>query len=190
MPTIVYMDMSIAPASTFGHKNVIPMVTPLEIVPSPQDAETLAELSYRSAYRVAYKLLGHREASQDVAVEAVARLIEKKYDDQDFAPSYSARVAARIVISSWRKDAVARKYAPLLTPRATDNMADAATIRLDLRRALKKLTARQREMIVLRYLADFDEKSVAEFLHCSIGTVKSTTHDALARLKTMVEVTP
>ncbi len=71
-----------------------------------------------------------------------------------------------------------------------ENSYHSSDVRLDLRRALKKLTKRQREMVVLRYLADLTEADVAQFMDCSVGTVKSTTHDALARMKTMVEVKP
>lgn len=152
----------------------------------------LMDASYRAAYKVAYKLLGHREASQDVATEAIAKLIEKKLQTEDFAPSYSARVAARLVISSWRKDAIARKYASRVSQNeySPDKANEVSALRIDLRRAIQKLSQRQREIVVLRFLADLPEQEVADFLEISIGTVKSTTHDALARLKTMVEVSP
>lgn len=155
----------------------------------PTSEEGMEE-AFKTAYRVAYRLLGHREAAEDVAIESVARLMEKKYDQKEFALSYVARVSSRLVISSWRKDATARKYAHLI---ATDSIAstkdqDMTLVRNDLRKALNKLSKRQREVIVLRYIADLPEAQVSEFLKCSVGTVKSTTHDALKRLRTMVEV--
>ena len=179
--------MSIAQARFDSLDNVITM-TALSSVP---DEDSLIDQSYKTAYKVAYKLLGHREAAQDVAIETISRLLEKKKEDELYAPSYSARIAAHIVISSWRKDAVARKYAHMIAmPDIQSSDTTLSAIRIDLRRALKKLTQRQREVVVLRYLADLSENTVAESLGCSIGTVKSTTHDALERLKTMVEVTP
>ena len=38
-------------------------------------------------------------------------------------------------------------------------------------------------MIVLRYLDDMTEQEAAAVLGCSVGTVKSQTHKALAKLR-------
>ena len=49
--------------------------------------------------------------------------------------------------------------------------------------ALAGLTPRQREVVTLRYLEDLDVNSTATLLRLSVGTVKSTTYDALKRLR-------
>ena len=51
------------------------------------------------------------------------------------------------------------------------------------RGALARLTARQRTVLVLRYFEDLPEAEVARILGCSVGTVRSTTHRSLARLR-------
>ncbi|WP_372470742.1 sigma factor-like helix-turn-helix DNA-binding protein [Nonomuraea aurantiaca] len=43
--------------------------------------------------------------------------------------------------------------------------------------------SRQRAVIVLRYYEDRTERETAELMNCSIGTVKSQTHYALARVR-------
>ena len=45
------------------------------------------------------------------------------------------------------------------------------------------MSMRQRAVIVLRFYEDRTERETAELLDCSIGTVKSQTHHALARLR-------
>ena len=55
--------------------------------------------------------------------------------------------------------------------------------RVDLHRALDKLSRRQREVIVLRYFADLPEAAVAETLGCSVGAVKQHASRALAALR-------
>ena len=49
--------------------------------------------------------------------------------------------------------------------------------------ALRKLPRRQREVVVLRYLADFSEADVAVALGCSVGTVKSQASRGLSALR-------
>lgn len=55
--------------------------------------------------------------------------------------------------------------------------------RLDLQRALLRLTKRQRDAVVLRYIADLSEADVAALLGCSPGTVKSHLNRGTSRLR-------
>ncbi|MEV4163472.1 SigE family RNA polymerase sigma factor [Nonomuraea dietziae] len=50
-------------------------------------------------------------------------------------------------------------------------------------RALGRLPARQRAVVVLRFFEDLTEAQVAETLGCSVGTVKSHASRALAKLR-------
>jgi RNA polymerase sigma factor (sigma-70 family) len=63
--------------------------------------------------------------------------------------------------------------------------ADRTATRLAVADALMRLTPRQRAVLVLRYFDDQPDSVVADLLGCSIGTVKSQTHKALARLRTV-----
>jgi len=55
--------------------------------------------------------------------------------------------------------------------------------RHDLWVALGRLPRRQRAVVVLRFFDDLTEADTAEVLSCSVGTVKSQTAKALARLR-------
>ena len=46
---------------------------------------------------------------------------------------------------------------------------------------------RQRAAVVLRYYEDLTEAQTADILGCSVGTVKSQVHRALATLRTRLE---
>jgi RNA polymerase sigma-70 factor (ECF subfamily) len=64
--------------------------------------------------------------------------------------------------------------------------AQATEDALDAGRLLAALPDAQRSVLVLRYYCDYTEAEVAEILDCPIGTVKSRTHTALARLTELV----
>jgi RNA polymerase sigma factor (sigma-70 family) len=53
--------------------------------------------------------------------------------------------------------------------------------------ALNRLAPRRRTILVMRYYLDMTEADVAATLGCRVGTVKSTTHRALADLRKMIE---
>ncbi|WP_329389806.1 SigE family RNA polymerase sigma factor [Streptomyces sp. NBC_01351] len=53
----------------------------------------------------------------------------------------------------------------------------------ELRRALARLPARRRVVVVLRYVEDRSERQVAELLGCSVGSVKSQASRGLTALR-------
>jgi RNA polymerase sigma factor (sigma-70 family) len=56
--------------------------------------------------------------------------------------------------------------------------------------ALAALPHRQRAVIALRYLTELTETETAAVLEISVGTVKSQTFDAMARLRQSLDATP
>lgn len=131
------------------------------------------------AYRVAYRILGDRGDAEDVAQEACARAAVRWDRLAERPEGWVVRVAANLAIDRYR-----RRRRPLPDPWTGFSVADAdAAERLDLARALRRLPRRQRQVAVLRYLADWSEKDVARELGCSVGTVKSTGARALVALR-------
>jgi RNA polymerase sigma factor (sigma-70 family) len=58
---------------------------------------------------------------------------------------------------------------------------------VSVRDAITTLPARQREAVVLRYLADLPLADVAAAMGCAVGTVKATLHNALRSLRVELE---
>ncbi|WP_460604566.1 RNA polymerase sigma factor [Jatrophihabitans fulvus] len=58
---------------------------------------------------------------------------------------------------------------------------------LDLERAVARLADRQRLAVELHYFVGLDVADTAHAMGCSVGTVKSTLHDARARLRALLE---
>jgi RNA polymerase sigma-70 factor (ECF subfamily) len=65
---------------------------------------------------------------------------------------------------------------------ASDHTAAIAT-QLTVRDAIATLPPRQREVVVLRFLADLPLADIAEAMKCALGTVKATLHQAMAALR-------
>ena len=143
---------------------------------------------YGRAYDVAFKLLGYRSEAEDVAQEAMARAFLHWPTVHDYAEPWVVRVAGNLAIGSWRK---ARRLSSLSDQDqddAIDHRASASLSaeHLELRRALAKLSKRQREVVVLRHLAGFSERETARTLGCSNGAVKQHGSRGLAALRAML----
>jgi RNA polymerase sigma factor (sigma-70 family) len=85
-------------------------------------------------------------------------------------------------ISWWRRHKLAE------SPLASHDGAAATTdtdLRLTLDQALTRLTPKQRTVLVLRFYEDLTEVETARTLGISAGTVKSTSRQALARLRAL-----
>jgi RNA polymerase sigma-70 factor (sigma-E family) len=139
--------------------------------------------------RVAYLLTGNREAAEDLLQETLERVyVAWPRVDNPFA--YTRRALARRSANRWR-DRARKPEAPLdLATEVHVAHADGAEQRAqrdELVRALAKLGARQRAAVVLRYLEDLSEAETAAALGCSVGTVKSQTSRALARLRVVLD---
>ena len=52
--------------------------------------------------------------------------------------------------------------------------------------AVRRLPTKQRNVVVLRYELQLSDQEIADTLGVPLGTVKSTLHRALARLRTEV----
>jgi RNA polymerase sigma factor (sigma-70 family) len=135
---------------------------------------------YRLAYRVAYRVVGAREEAEDIAQESLVKTCLSWRRVSSYAEAFTAKVAGGKAIDSWRRKARRPQLdAPVNTPDGADKLA----VRLELTEALSHLPRRQREVVVMRYLADLSEADTAEALSCSVGTVKQHASRGLEALR-------
>jgi RNA polymerase sigma-70 factor (sigma-E family) len=133
--------------------------------------------------RVGYLLTGDRHQAEDlvqVALERVA-VAWPRIDDPE---AYARRVLYTRAASRWR--ALGRRPRELLTDSPPDRgaaVADDPDLRAVLEAALRRLTPRQRAVLVLRFYEDRSEVETARLLQVAVGTVKSQTRHALRRLR-------
>lgn len=134
---------------------------------------------FNLAYKVAYRIVGHRQSAEDLAAEAVARAWDRWDRVHSYAQPWVAKVAANLALSEVRRQSRPLRSLPLRAERESRDLAEC----LDLASALRQLSRRQREVVVLRYIADLPEIEVAALLGCSTGSVKTHGSRGLRSLR-------
>jgi RNA polymerase sigma-70 factor (sigma-E family) len=134
--------------------------------------------------RLAYVLTGDQHAAEDLLQSALTKAAAHWGRIHSEPEGYVRRIMYREQVGRWRSRA-RRKETPMAQvpePLAKEQAAGPEE-RLALRDALLALPRRKRAVLVLRYLEDLPETQVAEILGCSVGTVRSQTHKAIAQLR-------
>ncbi|WP_344915259.1 SigE family RNA polymerase sigma factor [Streptosporangium oxazolinicum] len=133
--------------------------------------------------RLAFLLTGgDQHAAEDLLQTALARTVAG-WSRVETPEAYVRQVMYRQQVSWWR-----RRRETVVAEPPEGTVADGtpgADLRIVMRRALARLTPRQRAVLVLRYYEDLPEAEVAGILGCSVGTVRSTAHRSLARLRVL-----
>ena len=137
--------------------------------------------------RAAYLVCGDAHLAEDLLQGALTKLATRwdklRHENPD---AYVRRILYRDAVSSWRRTRrESLSSLPLIEVPVGDRSAQTGQ-RVDLERALAELTPKQRAVVVLRFFEDRSELEAAEVLGVSVGTVKSQTHAALARLRTLL----
>jgi RNA polymerase sigma-70 factor (sigma-E family) len=96
---------------------------------------------------------------------------------------YVRRILVTTSVSWWRQRWTHERPTESLVDRATPDIADWPSYNSEVWRALGRLPRRQRAVVALRYVEDCSEAETARLLGCSVGTVKSQCHRALAKLR-------
>ncbi|MDI1463816.1 SigE family RNA polymerase sigma factor [Catellatospora sp. KI3] len=138
--------------------------------------------------RVAYLLTGDHHNADDLVQNSLVKLAAKWPSiSRDGSPdAYLRKIMYHEHISVWRRSRHLRaEFAVEHLPEtpADEDMAARAVRRLLLGQALARLSRKQRAVIVLRYFEDLSEADTAAALSVSVGTVKSQTSYALAKLR-------
>ncbi|MFC4587249.1 SigE family RNA polymerase sigma factor [Sphaerisporangium corydalis] len=134
--------------------------------------------------RLGYLLTGGDQHAAEDLLQTVLAKTAARWGRIDDPEPYVRRAMYRQQVSWWRLASRRRETTvadmPDMAGRDDTHTAD---LKLVLRHALARLTSRQRAVLVLRYFEDLPEAEVALIMGCSVGTVRSTTHRSLARLR-------
>lgn len=129
--------------------------------------------------RTAYLLTGDHHDAEDLVQSALVKVVPKWARIHDHPEPYVRKVLARESVSRWR----ARRWREVTTDTVPETTHHDSTDRIAMLEDLRRLSPRQRAVLVLRYFDDLTEADTAAALGISEGTVKSHARDALARLR-------
>jgi len=139
--------------------------------------------------RTARSLTGNSSDAEDLLQTALTKTFVawERIQDHRALDGYVRRALVNTRTSQWRKrkvDEFACDEVPEPEPRpAGADPAEQQALRDAMWRAVMRLPARQRAMVVLRYYEDLSEVQTAEVLGVSVGTVKSAVSRALGKLR-------
>ncbi|NEA36272.1 SigE family RNA polymerase sigma factor [Streptomyces sp. SID13031] len=150
----------------------------------PTDFEEFASTQYAALLRTAYLLTQNRATAEDLVQATLAKCwLSWKRVSNDNPMPYVRRTMLNTYTSWWRRRWNA-EYPTDELPHVEDPGGHhAVDTRTDLDEALRRLPKRMRAVIVLRFYEDLTETETARVLGCSVGTVKSQTSRALAKLR-------
>ncbi|MFB9200293.1 SigE family RNA polymerase sigma factor [Nonomuraea spiralis] len=161
--------------------------TRLEVVVDPADEQGFREfVSARSPalMRLGFMLTGGDQHEAEDLVQAALAKLAARWRRVDAPEAYVRQIMYRQQVTWWRTIGRRGEVVQAEPPdRPAADRTHQSDLRMVLRGALARLTPRQRAVLVLRYFEDLPEDRIADMLACSVGTVRSTTHRSLARLR-------
>jgi RNA polymerase sigma-70 factor (sigma-E family) len=167
-------------------------------VPAAPDAEhaitaitAMYCTEYRSLVRMSAVLVGDVSTAEEVVQDCFIAMhgAWRRLRDSDKAVNYLRRSVVNRSRSVLRRRIVADRHAPKHEPDmpSAEQGAIAQLERRAVISALRSLSPRQREALVLRYYLDLSEDQVASAMNISRGAVKSHTARAKAALRSVLE---
>jgi RNA polymerase sigma-70 factor (ECF subfamily) len=157
------------------------------------EAQALEEIfeSYSPGiYRYAFRLLGDTELARECMAETFSRFLNALKRDggpDNYLQAYLYRIAHNWVTDYYRSKGPTSF--PLDSMSLTDSRPEPDKVVEEqwsshqLRQALALLTPDQRQVIVLKYLEEWENEAIAKVLNKPVGAVKSLQHRAIEALR-------
>lgn len=170
-------------------------VTDRELLQRAQkyEMQALAEIYDRwspALYRYAIRLLGEADLAEECVAETFSRFLvalKQGHGPRDYLQAYLYRIAHNWITDHYRRSA------PLIVPLDPNLHADAGAEssrqviqdleRQQIRAAMSYLTPDQQQVIMLKYVEQWDNEAIARALGKPVGAIKSLQHRALDNLR-------
>lgn len=167
----------------------------LRVADSDREAfEVLYHRYVRSILGLALRKLRDRAEAEEVVQEAftaVWRSAESYRPERGSAGGWLYTVARNTTVDRMRRNGRVETTSELPELVSPDSSPDELAMRNDaawrVHRALEELNSNEREVIELAYWSGLSQSEVASYLDQPLGTVKTRTRSALARLAEVLE---
>jgi RNA polymerase sigma-70 factor (ECF subfamily) len=157
------------------------------------DAQALEEIFDKYSpgiYRYAYRLLGETDLASECMSETFSRFLsalKQESGPNDYLQAYLYRIA-----HNWITDFYRRKKPIMLSldherhenlDETVHEIVSGNIETQQLRYALSLLTPDQRQVIVLKYLENFDNETIARSMDKPVGAIKALQHRGIEALR-------
>lgn len=153
------------------------------------DFEEYVRTRQEALLRSARRLVPDPVDAQDLLQTALARTFPRwqSIADKGLADAYMRRVMINTRTEWWRSRKLEEVPTCELPDASIDDGSEQRADRAMLHDALAVLAPKQRQVVLLRHYRQLSTEETAQALDMSVGTVKSTLHRALARLRVELE---
>ena len=156
------------------------------------DLEDVIRARYEVLRRAAYVLTGDVHAADDLVQSTLVKVVRhwRQVQLAGDIDAYLFTILMRTHRTSLRRRWKGEVPTDVIPERESPDDVLAVLDRAELRAALQKLGRHHREVLVLRFMADWSEAQCAVLLGCSVGTVKSRTSRALTAIRLSTHADP
>lgn len=146
--------------------------------PSATDFEEFFGVTYPRVVRVLGAAWGDPAAAEEATQEAFARILRRwdRVGRMSRPDAYVYTTAANLLRR--RVPQPATEVADERTVAGDGDLAERVAVQVSVMAAINRLPFRQRQAVLLRFVADLTVDQVAETMACAPGTVKATLHQA------------
>jgi len=143
-------------------------------------------------FRYACRLLGDSATAEDCVAETFSRFLRALHaggGPQDHLQAYLYRVAHNWITDQYRRQPpppLSLDETPLHSTVSAEHTAERSIRHEQVRTALTRLTADQRQVMVLKYLEGLQNDEIARALAKPVGAVKALQHRAEAALRRLL----
>jgi RNA polymerase sigma-70 factor (ECF subfamily) len=154
--------------------------------------ELLYQRYARPVFGLALRRLGDRGRAEDAVQETFAsiwRSASSYKPERGPAAPWLYAIARNAIVDRFRTHVDTSAEIPEIVssdPGPADR-AESSFVSWRVHRALEELPPREREVVELAYWSGLSQSEVADYLHIPLGTVKTRTRSALARLADILE---
>ncbi|NGN92226.1 SigE family RNA polymerase sigma factor [Nocardioides sp. KC13] len=158
---------------------IVPTRREREVSVAAVDFDDFVAARSGALLRTAYLLTRDHALAEDLLQTALTKawFAWSKIENHE---AYVRRILVNTYTSWWRRKWNGEQAVLEFVENSVDHPEEGAH---DLWTALGRLPRRQRAVVVLRYFEDLTEAQTADLLGCSVGTVKSQTSKAFAKLR-------